>query len=462
MARRRWQLDLQTALIPLYVVSKFCCVNAYTYRWLSLRNAPSSVRSAGNTGKTVETNLNPPSHVAVTLTDAFVDGSQHPDDPQGKESSSSSSSPSSSPCAMLSFSALGILHAVGCSVGYATYHTVSTLTQTSRFTDPNLVRVAISLKNQYTGCIMVLALVGLSALKQPTLDALLRTLLRVDEQLATIRTGLPSRLQTPTVNNNTVWLRNVVLMLVVGVSVKAYLERKNCLMYIRDSGAPWYYYCLVLCFVPQTLFVVCQLQSVAYALLLRDRFAQLNHWLRQLQPYLARGSGTAFWSLGRIAATHGELVKAVRLLNDTFGVQNAILLLNQFVTLVELGYNTCMMIVRPSEDGSPQDSLDDFHETLTWVAWFVLEIFVLCYFSHVTVDEAQSTASLLRLPTAYDVEQGRHFRMVSLEHMNLMSRKISITSGDLYDIDMSLFYAIIGATSTYLIILIQFDQSFNQ
>uniref|UniRef100_A0A182J5U1 Gustatory receptor n=1 Tax=Anopheles atroparvus TaxID=41427 RepID=A0A182J5U1_ANOAO len=422
--RRWWELELQTALIPLYVVSKICCVNAYTYRRMPSRDM------TGEIGKPTGVPSSPANHVVVTLSDAFV-GSSQSDDSPGKVGPSS-------PSVVLEFSAAGVLHAVGCSAAYAAYHIVSSLSQSSKLTDPNLVRVAIDLKNQYMGCILVLALVGVSLFRQPTVDALLRTILRVEDELGDIRHGLPGGLQAPLVGN-TAWLRNVFLMLVAGVGVKAVLEISNCLMYIRDSGSPFSSYCLVLCIVPQTICIVCELQSVAYALLLRQRFGQLNRWLRQLQPHLARGSGPAFRSLGRIAATHSDLTGAIKLLGRSFGVQNAILLLNQFVTLVELGYNTCMMTVRFDEAETQQDdSTEDFLETVIWVGWFVLEIFVLCYFSHVTVEE------------------------VSQDYMILLNKQINITCCDLFNVDLALLYAIIGATSTYLIILIQFDQSFNE
>uniref|UniRef100_A0AAG5DAR3 Uncharacterized protein n=1 Tax=Anopheles atroparvus TaxID=41427 RepID=A0AAG5DAR3_ANOAO len=84
------------------------------------------------------------------------------------------------------------------------------------------------------------------------------------------------------------------------------------------------------------------------------------------------------------------------------------------------------------------DSTEDFLETVIWVSWFVLEIFVLCYFCHVTVEEAKCTAQLLRLPATYSPEQRSHFRMVSQDYMILLNKQINITCCDLFNVDLAL------------------------
>lgn len=204
-------------------------------------------------------------------------------------------------------------------------------------------------------------------------------------------------------------------MLILGVGVKAVLEVTNCLMYIRDSGSPFSSNCLLLCIIPQTLCVISELQFVAFALLISERLKLLNRWLLQLLPHLGRGSEAAYESVRHLVRIHGQLLKAIGLLNCCFGVQNTILLLYQFVTLVELGYNTCMMSVRYAEAKVQQgDSTEDFLETVYWVVWFVVEIFVLCYFSHDTVEEARRTVHLLRMPNVYGPCQRINFRTVTL------------------------------------------------
>lgn len=204
-------------------------------------------------------------------------------------------------------------------------------------------------------------------------------------------------------------------MLILGVGVKAVLEVTNCLMYIRDSGSPFSSNCLLLCIIPQTLCVISELQFVAFALLISERLKLLNRWLLQLLPHLGRGSEAAYESVRHLVRIHGQLLKAIGLLNCCFGVQNTILLLYQFVTLVELGYNTCMMSVRYAEAEVQQgDSTEDFLETVYWVVWFLVEIFVLCYFSHDTVEEARRTVHLLRMPNVYGPCQRINFRTVTL------------------------------------------------
>ncbi|XP_049278763.1 uncharacterized protein LOC125761573 isoform X2 [Anopheles funestus] len=203
-------------------------------------------------------------------------------------------------------------------------------------------------------------------------------------------------------------------MLILSVGVKATLEISNCLMYIQDSGSPFSSNCLLLCIIPQTLCVISELQFVAYALLIRDRLRLLNGWLLQLHPHLARGSESAFESIRHLVDIHQQLLSAVGLLNQCFGVQNTILLLFQFITLVELGYNTCMVSVRYAEANVEQgDSTEDFLETVYWIVWFVMEMFALCYFSHTTVEEARATVHLLRPPIAYGMNQRNHFRLVN-------------------------------------------------
>ncbi|XP_050077854.1 putative gustatory receptor 28b [Anopheles maculipalpis] len=425
--RKAWSLNigLQTALVPLYLVSKLCCLNAFTY--LPLK------------GYIVHGKVINNSYVSR---DCSSKGT-----PNGK---------------LLAFSIVGVLHAVGCSFAYASYHILSSLSQSSKLTDSNLVRVAIDLKNQYVGCILVLVLVTVSLFRQPALNRLIHLLLRVDQLLPKMTGAVKQSNLKQAGVNNAVWLRNVLLMLVLGVGVKATLEITNCLMYIRDSGSPFSSNCLLLCIIPQTLCVISELQFVAYALLIRDRLRLLNQWLLQLQPHLVRGSASAFESAHHLAHIHGMLVNAIGLLNRCFGVQNAILLLFQFVTLVELGYNTCMMSVRYAEAHTQQgDSTEDFLETVYWIVWFVMEMFAVCYFSHATVEEAQRTARLLRPPNAYRMNLRNHFRLISQQQLLFLNLKTCITCGGLFTVDLTLLYAIIGATTTYLIILIQFDQSFN-
>ncbi|XP_052898119.1 uncharacterized protein LOC128304916 [Anopheles moucheti] len=418
-----WKINLQTAIIPLYIVSKVCCLNAFTYLPLQKCIGCKSTCKISNT--------------------SGVDSTR----PSGKA---------------LAFSCVGLLHAMGCSLAYVCYHILSSLSQSSKLTDSNLVRVAIDLKNQYIGCILVLSLVTVSLLRQPAFNQLIQVLLQVDQRIPVMVRAVVQSDVKPTAVNNAVWLRNVLLMLVLGVGVKAALEITNCLMYIRDSGSPFSSNCLLLCIIPQTLCVISELQFVAYALLIRDRLRLLNRWLLQLQPHLARGSESAYGSVRHLAHIHGQLLSAIGLLNRCFGVQNTILLLFQFITLVELGYNTCMMSVRYAEANVQQgDTTEDFLETVYWIVWFVMEIFALCYFSHATVEEAQATVHLLRPPTAYRMNQRNHFRLISQEQTVFLNLKPSVSCGGLFTIDLTLFHAIIGATTTYLIILIQFDQSFN-
>uniref|UniRef100_A0A182QWG8 Gustatory receptor n=1 Tax=Anopheles farauti TaxID=69004 RepID=A0A182QWG8_9DIPT len=392
-------LSLRTALFPLYLVSKVCCLSAFTYRPLQQRTA----------GWKPFASLETPQERS------------QPD-----------------PDKMLAFSFFGLLHTAGCSLAYVTYHIHSSVEQSSKLNDSNLVRVAIDLKNQYIGCVLVLSLVIMSLVRQPAVGLLMQTLVGVDRAIPDmVQVAGLTRAISGTVDNAR-WLRNVFVMLVLGVGVKAVLEVTNCLMYIRDSGSPFASNCLVLCIVPQTLCVICELQFVAYAMLIGDRLRLLNRWLVQLQPHLAHGSTDAFRSTCRLVRVHRALVGAIAQLNRCFGVQNGILLLFQFVTLVELGYNSCMMLVRYAEAELQQgDSTEDFLETVYWVVWFAIEMFVMCYFSHDTVAE------------------------ISHEQLAFLNRKICISCGGLFAVDLTLLYAIVGATTTYLIILIQFDQSFN-
>uniref|UniRef100_A0A182F1A9 Gustatory receptor n=1 Tax=Anopheles albimanus TaxID=7167 RepID=A0A182F1A9_ANOAL len=425
MVRFRWRISLRTALIPLYLIAKICCLNAFTYH-------PPSGRVKARTERPIQ--------------QCTLDGT---------------ASLSIRFYQLLTFSIIGIVHVAGCCIGYASYHIQSSLRQSSKLTDSNLVRVAIDLKNQYIGCILVLFLATISFIRQPALGRLIRVLFRVDAAIQALRLQLPPGTAGITANNAT-WLRNMLLLLVVGVGVKAVLELTNCLMYIQDNGSPFGTNCLVLCFVPQTMCVVSELQYVGYACLIRNQFQLFNRLLLDLHPALARGNGDAFRITQRITATREQLLRAIKLLSQSFGLQNTILMLFQFVTLVELGYNTCMMIIRYAESNVSQgDSLEDFSETLNWVCWFALEIFVLCYFSHATIEEAGGVAAQLNIPSVYGPVQRKHFEMVSYQNMRLFHEDPRCSCGGLFALDLSLLYGIIAATSTYLIILIQFDQSYN-
>lgn len=185
--------------------------------------------------------------------------------------------------------------------------------------------------------------------------------------------------------------RTLAGLTIPAICLKCALERANCLMYIRDEGSPFSNNCLLLCIIPQCVCLVSELQYIAYLMLIKARYQALNQkllehnfgqremenrcgnddidasnrnskiWspldgfgrgslacgMREKLEYRTRFNYTAKTNqLGCIYEIYLKLRRTIRMTNQSFGVQNLILILYQFVTIVELGYIVCMMMLR--------------------------------------------------------------------------------------------------------------------
>ncbi|XP_055590219.1 putative gustatory receptor 28b [Uranotaenia lowii] len=266
--------------------------------------------------------------------------------------------------------------------------------------------------------------------------------------------------------------------------------------------------CLPLWIIPQSVYLICVLQYTGMLLLIKDRFEALNRTLLQIDSMTSTHCNSFGISggenrpsdanhhpqrFGMLASRkmsskarpsrwthqmerHGEefverlnhlrqiyrLVLRLRAvigqMNHSFGMQILILVQNHFVTLILHGYGAYSTIVGISNGIVKFDTLDKLFMAL-WIFYIFLENFILCYTSSATLNEVDKNAYLLHDAIFHNNwHSSSSYQMEASFRLNVTEWKPRLDSCGLFDINLALFYKIIAAVTTYLIILIQFDQ----
>ncbi|XP_021920102.1 putative gustatory receptor 28a isoform X3 [Zootermopsis nevadensis] len=122
------------------------------------------------------------------------------------------------------------------------------------------------------------------------------------------------------------------------------------------------------------------------------------------------------------------------------------------------------MLVSPIRGNTESDKGQYSDDVWEWVmtgmlGWYVLKLGGIVWACASTAREANRTAVLVHklLSKTRDPGVKEELQLFSLQ---LLHRKVQFTACGFFPLDFTLLYSIIGAVTTYLVILIQFQLSF--
>ncbi|XP_037817969.1 putative gustatory receptor 2a [Lucilia sericata] len=152
---------------------------------------------------------------------------------------------------------------------------------------------------------------------------------------------------------------------------------------------------------------------------------------------------------------YNRLFNLSEILNGYFGVSMLINVGNDFISIT----SNCYWIFY---------NFQDFHSTrndflliagsAVWSIPHLLNVLVLAILCERTVQTTNSIAlGLHRIDI--DIMNDNHNSVIEQFSLQLLHQKMSITAAGFFSIDCTLLYTIVGATTTYLIILIQFHMN---
>ncbi|XP_023296580.2 putative gustatory receptor 2a [Lucilia cuprina] len=152
---------------------------------------------------------------------------------------------------------------------------------------------------------------------------------------------------------------------------------------------------------------------------------------------------------------YNRLFNLSEILNGYFGVSMLINVGNDFISIT----SNCYWIFY---------NFQDFHSTrndflliagsAVWCVPHLLNVLVLAILCEKTVQTTNSIAlGLHRIDI--DIMNDNHNSVIEQFSLQLLHQKMSITAAGFFSIDCTLLYTIVGATTTYLIILIQFHMN---
>ncbi|XP_047116134.1 putative gustatory receptor 28b [Schistocerca piceifrons] len=156
---------------------------------------------------------------------------------------------------------------------------------------------------------------------------------------------------------------------------------------------------------------------------------------------------------------HSLLIDIARVVNSGYGVQNAVEITSSFVHVV---MNCYMIFVHVLEFADPLVNESKRHTTivllfLPWTIMSVLRIVSIVYSCEVVVQEASRTEQLVNklLLLSPRGNSGHHVALKSFAQQMSCSR-LSYSAAGLFSIDKPLLTTWVAATTTYLVILVQF------
>ncbi|KAK6643893.1 hypothetical protein RUM43_000158 [Polyplax serrata] len=101
-------------------------------------------------------------------------------------------------------------------------------------------------------------------------------------------------------------------------------------------------------------------------------------------------------------------------------------------------------------------SIMELVASLIWILYFLSQFFVLIIVSDLSTKEAEKTANYLHelFIESDDVELKEEIEIFSLQ---LLHRKVEFNACGFFKLDFSLLHSMVGAVTTYIIILMQFQ-----
>nr|UTN00884.1 gustatory receptor [Semanotus bifasciatus] len=151
---------------------------------------------------------------------------------------------------------------------------------------------------------------------------------------------------------------------------------------------------------------------------------------------------------------HYKLCHLIRVLNKTFTFQLLCALTSSITDILFQSYFLYHVLFVRAADITAVTIICP----IVWLVDEAIELYLLVNATASTCESANSTADYLHELrnelSNMDVES--HIQMYSLQ---LLHQRIQVSAMGFFNIDYSLMYSVIAAVSTYLVILIQLDQS---
>ncbi|XP_023704213.2 putative gustatory receptor 28a [Cryptotermes secundus] len=139
-------------------------------------------------------------------------------------------------------------------------------------------------------------------------------------------------------------------------------------------------------------------------------------------------------------------------------VYSFLLLYTSAKTFICLTHNLYFIIIHLFTNHSKTCGLGSPYSNYMWFLHYAIKLVWLVYYSSSTIQQANHTAVLVHKLITKTRDSGlrEELRLFSLQ---LLHRKVKFTACGFFPLDFTLLYSIVGAVTTYLVILIQFRLS---
>lgn len=189
-----------------------------------------------------------------------------------------------------------------------------------------LLTFILNTYSQYASAIVLTFIICLRVVRQRSIIKFLNILTKFDDNF--------QRLTLHSIDNFG-WIRDFLLSVLMGVCIIGYTEWSNCLMFFNvGPSLENLQLCMLMCYVPVVLIFMAEVQYLGYLYLVKMRYDAIMDQIMQIGT---SNGGTRKLQLMMVLYEH--LSHAVRLINSTFSLQNLVVLVYQFMTLVLLSYN---------------------------------------------------------------------------------------------------------------------------
>lgn len=321
---------------------------------------------------------------------------------------------------------------------YYTFHLYSAYYQMITQHDSNFVTRLIDSYNQYAGCSILMTIYIVMCINQRQLVEAIQAIQSVDQFL------LDEKREKSSAQRYLLQYNIPLYAFLTGICV---MEYYFCIMFIKDTPT-FSTYCLLMCYVPllvhaTTEFVLCILLCCVTERLrlLRSRPLQL----KGIRP---------------LKLVFDSLKEATYLINSSFKLPVLLLIFHQFTAITTLTYDLAVAIVKFDYQlkgyTTTEKIILQLESSGGWTMFFVTETLILCYVCDHLRTEMRECGLFLQ-SIHLDNAKGQRHRWIQLQLAARMKDNFAISACGLFNIDLSLFYNMIGAITTYLIILVQFD-----
>ncbi|KAJ3649043.1 hypothetical protein Zmor_020805 [Zophobas morio] len=249
-------------------------------------------------------------------------------------------------------------------------------------------------------------------------------------------------------------------------TVMACVEYLDCYLFISavmSSNT----FCNLICVLAITIIVLEEIQFFTYILLLKHRFKLLNSLLInkfaqnkkgyekincfKIHPMTIQNGDKG--TIVKLRSLHLRLCFAGKLLNEYFSIQILLVIGFAFVGFTTNAYYSFDVISDNFINNN--SSFDDLPTTIIWTFAKFAELLSISVICAITKNEVNQTGEIL-----YQLKQ--RFKKTVATQIHLFGKQImhcdfKFTAFDFFNIDMTLFYGVIGSAATYLTVLIQFE-----